>query len=234
MRAIGYIRVSTEDQHLGMDAQRATLDAWCARHGAELAAVHVDHGISGAAPLDKRPGLLAAVEALDKGSVLLVAKRDRLARDVMLAAMVERLAERAGASVASADGVAAGNGPEAQLMRSIIDAFAQYERALIRARTKAALAVKRGRGEYTGGDAPYGYRLEGTPVPRVVKGKPRVSLEGGRYVPVPEEQATIALARELRQGRTLRAVAAELQARGIVSRTGRPFAAIQIARMIAA
>ncbi len=74
--------------------------------------------------------------------MLLVAKRDRLARDVVVAAMVDRLAERHGARVLAADGTGNGDGPEAMLMRGIVDVFAQYERALIRARTKAALAVK--------------------------------------------------------------------------------------------
>ena len=40
----------------------------------------------------------------------------------------------------------------------MVDAFAEYERAIIRARTRAALAVKRGRGERTG-EVPYGFRL---------------------------------------------------------------------------
>jgi hypothetical protein len=43
-------------------------------------------------------------------------------------------------------------------MRNIVNAFAEYERALIRARTRAALAVKRGKGERTG-EVPFGYRL---------------------------------------------------------------------------
>jgi len=58
-------------------------------------------------------------------------------------------------------GVGNGNGPEAQLMRTMIDAFAAYERALIRARTKAALAAKAARGERTSLHAPYGWRVGG-------------------------------------------------------------------------
>jgi hypothetical protein len=69
-----------------------------------------------------------------------VAKRDRLARDVLTAALVERLCERAGARAQSADGVGNEAGSEAQLMRNMVAAFAMYERALTGAQD-AALAV---------------------------------------------------------------------------------------------
>src|SRR6476469_878208 len=96
VRVVGYIRVSTEDQSLGPEAQRVALERWCAAQGAELAVCHEDVGISGGVDLDKRPGLLAALDSLRtlRADVLLVAKRDRLARDVLVSAMVERLAER--------------------------------------------------------------------------------------------------------------------------------------------
>src|SRR5688572_24763258 len=92
LAAVGYLRVSTEDQSLGLDAQREALTRWCAANGATLVAVHVDQGVSGGAPLEERPALLAALDELRvRGAgVLLVAKRDRLARDTLVAGMVER------------------------------------------------------------------------------------------------------------------------------------------------
>ena len=90
--------------------------------------------------------------------MLIVAKRDRLACDVMTAALVERLCEREGASVACADGTGNGTGPEAQLLRGIMDVFAQYERAIIRSWTKAALAIKKAK-RMCVGTIPYGSRL---------------------------------------------------------------------------
>ena len=76
-----------------------------------------------------------------------------LARDVVVSGMVERLVERVGGKVLSADGTGNGDGPEHALPRNIVAAFAEYERALIRARTRAALAVKRARSERVGQDA---------------------------------------------------------------------------------
>jgi hypothetical protein len=62
--AIASIRVSTEDQRLGPEARRAAIEAWAAREGVHVAAWHVDQGVSGAAPIEERPGLLGAISAL--------------------------------------------------------------------------------------------------------------------------------------------------------------------------
>tara|TARA_R110000868_G_scaffold93573_5_gene258801 strand:+ start:797 stop:1444 length:648 start_codon:yes stop_codon:yes gene_type:complete len=168
MKAIGYIRVSTDEQALGAEAQAVALQAYADSHGLDLQPSHIDRGISGATPLDGRPGLLAAVAQLGPGDVLLVTRRDRLARDVVVAALVERLVERAGARIVSCAGEGSEGGPAGELMRSIIDAFAQYERALIRSRTRAALGVLRARGQRTG-SVPVGHveldgKLSETPV----------------------------------------------------------------------
>jgi DNA invertase Pin-like site-specific DNA recombinase len=204
--AIAYIRVSTDDQTLGPEAQRSAIEAWAAREGVQVTAWHVDHGVSGAAPLDRRPGLTAALGALERGAVLVAAKRDRLARDVVAAAMIERLAAKAGASVVTADGVGSGDGPEAALMRSIVDAFAQYERAVIRGRTRAALAAKRARGERTGG----------------VRLGQRLAADGVRVEADPTEQLAIERVLELHaSGVSQRAIVDRLNAEGVACRGAR-------------
>ena len=138
--------------------------------------------------------------------MLLVAKRDRLARDVMIAAMVERLTEREGGMVLSADGVGNGDGPAAEFMRNMMAAFAQYERALIRSRTRAALAVKQRRGHRTGG-VPYGYQL---------------AEDGVELTPDAVEQAVLCWMQELRtEGLSIRQITASLHADDIPSRGSR-------------
>ena len=166
-KVVAYIRVSTEDQHLGPEAQIAAINVWATRQNVTVVAVHRDLGVSGATPLADCPGLMAALNDLSVhgAGMLVVAKRDRLARDVMKAAMVEARAEKVGARVVSAAGEGDGTDPAAQLMRTIVDAFAQYERAMIASRTRAALAVKKAKGERTGG-VPYGFSdLDGFLVP---------------------------------------------------------------------
>ena len=65
--------------------RQAAIERWCEAEGATLVAVYTDHGISGAAPLDKREGLMAAIDALveRRAGTFLAMKRDRLARDVV-------------------------------------------------------------------------------------------------------------------------------------------------------
>ena len=218
--AVGYVRVSTDEQSLGPEAQRAAIEKWAQSRGVRVAAVFADNGVSGATPAEKRPGLLAALAALrENGAGLLVAaKRDRIARDTVIVAMVEQAAVRGGAVVTTADGASDGAGPEGQLMRGIVDVFAAYERGVIKSRTRAALAVKRGRGERIGG-IPYGYEM---------------AADGVHLAENAAEQAVIGQIRGLRAaGLSLRAVTAECERRGIVSRVGRPFALTQIARLAA-
>ena len=222
MRAIGYIRVSTNEQAasgLGLDAQRAAIANAASRLGAEVVSVHEDAGLSGALSLEERPGLLAAVEELRRGDVLLVAKRDRLGRDPIAVAMVERLVNRKGARVTSAlEEGTNGDDPTNVLMRRMLDAFSEFERLLIGARTKAALRAKRARGERAG-NVPFGYRA---------------TVEG-RLEPEASEQETMALVRSLRAGGTkLRAIVLELSERGVVGRTGRPLGLAQVHAIVKA
>jgi DNA invertase Pin-like site-specific DNA recombinase len=216
--AVGYVRVSTDEQSLGPEAQRAAIDKWAQSRGVRVAAVFEDLGISGGVPAEKRPGLLAALAALrESGAGLLVAaKRDRIARDTMVATMVENAAVRAGAALTTADGSSDGAGPEGQLMRGIVDVFAQYERGVIRSRTRAALAVKRTRGERTG-QIPYGYEL---------------AADGIHLAENAAERAVIGHIRAFRAaGLSLRAVTAECTRAGLTSRAARPFSLTQIARI---
>jgi DNA invertase Pin-like site-specific DNA recombinase len=156
--AVAYLRVSTEDQKLGPEAQRAAIEAWAAHAGVQVAAWHVDAGVSGGSAIEARAGLCAALASLREhgAGVLVVAKRDRIARDVVIAASVEGAASKAGARLVSADGTANGDGAANAFMRTVIDGAAAYERGLIRDRTKAALAAKSARGEVVG-QVPYGF-----------------------------------------------------------------------------
>ncbi len=156
-----------------------------------------------------RPGLLGAVGALRRGDVLMVAKRDRLGRDVLNVALVQRLVERKGARVVSAAGEGSegsdDDGPGAQMFRGMVDLFAQYERAVISQRTKAALVVKKQRGERVGG-IPFGYQL---------------GDDGRTLLPQPDEQRALHILRELQAagcGPTV--IAAELNQRQCRTRAG--------------
>ena len=155
---------------------------------------------------------------MHRAGVLVVAKRDRLARDVMAAAMLERMVVDAGARIVSAAGEGTdSNDPSAVLMRTLVDAFAQYERAMIAARTKAALGAKRARGERAG-TVPYGFTADAA----------------GRLAPCAAERAVIAQVHALRAaGLSQRAIVAELARAGVVGRTGNGLALLQVQNILA-
>lgn len=217
---MAYLRVSTEDQALGPEAQRASIESWASRQGVQVLSWHLDQGVGGAAPVEGRPGLLAALQDLEdhEAGQLVIAKWDRLARDVMVAAMVERMAERIGARIVSADGVGVGDGPEAALMRAMVQAFAAYERALIRARTKAALRALRAKGQRAG-EIPFGYQL---------------GEDGKGLLVDAEEIEAMSQAHRLRaEGLSYRMIAAEMERLGLRPR-GLKWHAMTVRRMVAA
>jgi DNA invertase Pin-like site-specific DNA recombinase len=211
MRAIGYVRCSTSKQDLSPAAQCHAIERWASAEGASLIAVYVDVGVSGAAELDERPGLARALGSLRShdASMLVVAKRDRLARDVVIAKAAEGIAARANARIVSADGMGNTNDEGGELTRDIFAVLAAHERRQIAARTRAALAVKRSRGERTG-CIPFGMQL---------------AADGVHVEPNASEQHTITRAKELSDtGLSLRAITAQLNEEGHTNRVGRPLA----------
>ena len=98
-------------------------------------------------------------------------------------------------------------------MRRIIDAFAEYERLIIKARTRAALAAKRRRGQRTG-KVPLGYDLADDGA-RSKKDRPIALVANAG------EQATVATIKALRSGGlSLRAIADELTREGVRTKDG--------------
>lgn len=219
---IAYLRCSTDEQaesQNGINAQSDACEKWAAVQGATVSETYSDEGISGAAGIEKRPGLMTAINSLSAGDILLVAKRDRLGRDPLVLAMIEATVTRTGARIASAAGEGTeSDDPSSILMRRMIDAFSEYERLIIKARTKAALAAKKARGERTGA-IPYGFNL---------------AENGKDLIENPKEQEVIAEVKKLRAaGMTLTGIARNLAERGFRARSGKIFQATQIMRLAA-
>jgi DNA invertase Pin-like site-specific DNA recombinase len=215
-KIIAYIRVSTDEQAesgLGLEAQRAAIraaiggepDAW---YHDDLPGKRAD-----------RPGLLAALDALQRGDTLIVAKRDRLAREVYLSAWIDKEVTRKRATCISAAGEGTdGDDPASELMRHIIDAFAHYERQVIGVRTRAALQVKRACGERVG-TLPWGYQL---------------AADGVHLTPDDTEQAISAFAHARHAtGASLVDIANGLNALGYQTRAGKPWHRVAVHRLLA-
>lgn len=209
MRAIGYARVSTDDQSSGLATQKVEITKWAASAGATLEAIFEDEDCSGATEVDKRPGLMAALAALRKGSVLVAFKRDRFARDPEIMMMLSGQVKKKGARLMTCDGATGGDGPVGELMEGIIDNISRFERRIIGQRVAAGMRRKKAMRSFLG-CPPYGWR-RGTEIADegTRKGK-RITLE-----PVPEEQAIVGYIRQLRaEGATLREIVSRLEAEG--------------------
>ena len=135
---IGYARVSTDEQNLDLQTQALT-DAGCDE-------IFEDHA-SGA--LAGRKGLTAAIARCPPGSMLVVWKLDRLGRSLLdLVGLVEDLNRRGvGLKVLTGQGASIDTTKaDGRMMFGILATLAEFERELIRERTKAGMTAAKRRG----------------------------------------------------------------------------------------
>ncbi len=136
---IGYARVSTSDQSLNLQQD--------ALHAAGCGQVFTDVG-SGVRT--ERPGLSAALQTCRPGDILVVWKLDRLGRSLPdLVQTIRNLAER-GIGFQSLQEQIATTTAGGKLIFHLFASLAEFERDLIRERTKAGLAAARARGRRGG------------------------------------------------------------------------------------
>lgn len=153
MRAIGYCRVSTEEQgdsKAGLEAQEATIREEVKRRGWELVDVRTD--VASGKSLRKRDELGRSLRDLAAGQadVLVVAKLDRLSRSVMDFAGIMETAKAEGWSIRVLDLDVDMTTSMGELVANIMISLAQWERRVIGERTKAALVAVKARGTRLG------------------------------------------------------------------------------------
>jgi site-specific DNA recombinase len=220
MKAVGYVRVSTDKQAergISLDAQGEKIRAMALVQGVELSEIIVESGES--AKSLNRPGmakLLAMVDA-SKVKAVIVAKLDRLTRSVKdLCELLERFERRGVALVSVAESLDTGSAA-GRLVLNIMAAVSQWEREAIGERTRDALRHKRSRGERVGNIA-FGFRL---------------AQDAEHLEPEPTEQAALAEIRRLRhEGATLRGIAAALNHKTLRTRRGTPWRLESVARIL--
>ena len=162
MKIIAYYRVSTSmqiDSGAGLSAQQDICNEWAKKHGSKIEQEYTEKAISGAAPLDKRPALFAAIYSLGEGDILLVSRLDRLSRDLYGGIIIDELVAKKKAKVISAAGEGTeGEDPANKMMKDMFRVVSGFERNLTQFRIKSALAAKKARGERVG-CIPFGWEL---------------------------------------------------------------------------
>lgn len=225
MRVVPYIRVSTRDQldAFGPDRQREAIKAWAALHGHRLAR-EVLEDVSGTVAPFERDGWNDAVArcAETKSVGVVVADLSRLSRDqvkleLTIQAMPESVAlySTAGEEQRVLDDP---NDPQRKLIRTLLAAVNEYDRAMLNSRMQAGRRIKKSRGGYAGGQPPYGYTGSGKAM---------------EITPNPKEWPTLELILTMR-GKNLstREIAAALNKEKKFNREGHPWASASIARIV--
>lgn len=220
-KTIAYLRVSTDkqaDKGVSLEAQQDKAKAYASLYDLDLVEVIVDAGES--AKTLERPGLQRALAMLKTGQAdaLLVVKLDRLTRSVVdLGKLIETYFAPGKAALMSVGEQIDTRSAAGRLVLNILASVSQWERETIGERTSAAMQHKQAKGEYIGGETPYGF-----------------DLVNGELIEDEAEQEVIQKAKAYQaEGLSLRKIAAELDKQGIKTRRGSIFAANQIKRMVA-
>lgn len=220
-KAILYTRVSTGQQELSPEAQLRDMKRFCKANEIEICDVFHEV-VSGSVDVSGRKVLIDAIGALQEHNAgkFIVARADRLSRKVLNSALIRQMVKDQGAWVVDVTRPAADKpdlDPAEEFMQTVFDAMAQWERAMIALRTRNAMLVKKAAGMRVGA-IPYGFVLD----------------DSGVYL-VPHRRETQVIADILEMdgaGVEIKEIVRTLLGRRIYSRSGKPFEANQIVRII--
>ena len=212
--AIGYVRVSTQEQvseGVSLDAQRDRLRSYCKLNDIRFIDILGDEGISGSTL--ERPGLQAALQMLRRGraNTLIVVKLDRLSRSLRDGcSLVEDYFTDERYHLLSVCGMVNTHTAAGRMLMMNLANFNQFEREMISERTSDALQHMKAQGVRLG-HAPYGYQHS------------KQLDDAGRraLVPLDSEQQIIArMAEAQARGTRFNDIARQLSADGIRARRG--------------
>ena len=218
-KAVAYFRTSSAT-NVGADKdslkrQRQAVEGFASRAGYELVGEFRDEAVSGVDPVDERPGFSAMLERIAGNGVrvILVETANRFARDLIVQETGWRFLQGLGVTLIAVDSPDSflDTTPTAVLIRQVLGAVSQFEKAALVAKLRAARERK----------------------------KRETGKCGGRRSVAEANPTTVALAKKLARypvngrRRSLRDVAAELEKAGHVTSKGTAYGAAAIARMIA-
>ncbi len=228
MNLLAYTRVSSDGQldGFGIDTQERAIASWTKAHGHRIIRKVSDVGVSGATDAVDRPGLSAALEALDTREAhgLVIARLDRLARALTVQEAALAFIWRIGAEVFTADaGQVLRDDPDDPMrtaLRQVVGVFAELDRRMVVKRLRDGRAAKSATGRKAVGSYPYGYAGSG-------KGRARDSALH------PAEQEAVRVILEARAlGRSYRQIASELDGNGYLPRRAGSWSAMSVRSVV--
>lgn len=211
MNVIAYIRVSTDgqcgDDKFGLDVQKQTIQDYCDRNGHTILRWFADEGESGAKERAGFDEIVYGDVSNPPYEAVIVAKSDRVARDINVYYYYKMLLTKKNVSLISIAEDFGQFGVFADMLEAFTLCVAKMERDNINKRTSSGRKVKASRGGYSGGRPPYGY------VP-----------QNGRLVIVPEEAEVVKFVIESKEsGMTFQTICDALNKSGKTNRSGTKF-----------
>jgi DNA invertase Pin-like site-specific DNA recombinase len=219
-KAVAYLRTSSA-ANVGADKdsdkrQRQAIESFAKRAGFELVDSYYDAAVSGTDAIESRPGFAALLDRIEGNGVRTVIVEDasRFARDLIIQELgiLTLVSRSVRVLTANGDDLTNTDDPFKIAMRQIAGAFAQLEKARLVGKLRAARERKRATGAKVEGRKNYA-ELSPAAV-ALAKRLHRYPINGHR--------------------RSLREVAAELASAGHVTRSGKPYAAAAVAKMVTA
>ena len=212
MKAVAYLRVSSKqqakDDRDGYKRQMETIEGYAKKNRTEIVDVFQD-AISGTKGFGERPAMAAMLDRIDSNGVrtVLIERADRLARDVLQSEVIYREFQRRQITIILCEsGMKYGgdDSPTSKLIRNVLDAVSDFDRACISLKLKAARDRIRKNGKKCEGKKAYGE----------IDSKEKEVKE-----------LMVKLRRKPRKGKRLsyQGIADELNGRGIYTRSGKPW-----------
>lgn len=216
MQFVSYLRTSTKDQNLGIEAQRLKAQAYAEAQGGQIIAEFEEHE---SGKNDARPQLALAIAECEKtGATLLIAKLDRLSRRV---AFLFELKEKLEAKGLEAICVDMPEIMKSTLMLGVMASLAQQERELISQRTKDALAAKKAQGVKLG-------RPKGADLSKAIKASVERRMIDAQEWAETQGKAIMRMAKSMNTNQ----IAATLNEQGIKTRRGGKWTATSVKRIL--
>ena len=219
VKAFAYLRTSSaanigEDKDSGR-RQLQAIEGFAKRAGIELVGTYHDEAVKGSDPIDTRPGFADMLEALEANGTktIIVETANRFARDLMVQEVGFAMLKARGIDLIAADSPTSflDDTPTARLIRQVLGAISEFEKAMLVAKLKGARDRKRRTG---------------------------VKVEGRKSIGE-ERPETVELARRLARARpkggkrSLREISAALAEAGHTTKMGKPYAPTAIKLMLA-
>lgn len=218
--AFAYLRTSSaanigEDKDSGR-RQLAAIETYAKSAGVALVGTYYDEAVKGSDAVDSRPGFATMLEALEANGTktIIVETANRFARDLMVQEVGFAMLRERGINLIAADSPSSflDDTPSARLIRQVLGAVAEFEKAMVVAKLRGARDRKRRTG---------------------------VKVEGRKSI-AEQKPKTVALARKLARSRpkggkrSLREIAEALAEAGHLTKTGNRYAATAIKLMLTA